>query len=152
MPSSRMPWPIFPDTVEHYASREQLEAGLTRLLAGVRRVAMEYSPGCAIPYIARVDAGTIELVRERGVEVVSSGNLVQRFVAVWGDAEIASHRLASQKLHRVKDKAFDAIAQLIRRQRRHDRVRDSASDGRMVRGGRPGERFRAERVGVGERR
>src|SRR5215475_7853657 len=46
-----------PGTSERYAGRDQLEAGLQRLLAGVRRVAMEYSPGCAIPYVSRVDAG-----------------------------------------------------------------------------------------------
>src|SRR6185436_19776168 len=52
-----------PGQTERYAGREQLEEGLRRLLSGARRVAMEYSPKCAIPYVARVDAGTIELVR-----------------------------------------------------------------------------------------
>ena len=103
-----------PGTVQYYAGREQLEAGLTQLLAGLKRVAMEYSPGCAIPYIARVDAGTIELVRDCGVEVISSGNLVQRFVAVWDDAAVGSHRTASEKLHRIKDRAFDAVARFVR--------------------------------------
>src|SRR3954451_8491666 len=63
-----------PGTTERYAARDQLESGLKRLLAGVRRIAMEYSPACAIPYVSRVDAGTMELVRESGVEVVSSGD------------------------------------------------------------------------------
>ena len=103
-----------PGKSELYAGREQLEAGLKRLLRGLNRVAMEYSPGCAIPYIARVDAGTIELVRQQGVDVVSSGNLVQQFVAVWTDAQIASHHVASAKLHRVKDRAFEAVARLTR--------------------------------------
>src|SRR5829696_2973495 len=57
-----------PGTTEQYAGRDQLEAGLRRLLAGIGRVAMEYSPGCAIPYVSRVDAGTIELVRESGAD------------------------------------------------------------------------------------
>jgi Xaa-Pro dipeptidase len=87
-----------PGTTEQYAGREQLEAGLRRLLAGTRRVAMEYSPGCAIPYIARVDAGTVELIRQLGAEVVSSADLVQRFLGVWNAAQIASHRSASEKL------------------------------------------------------
>src|SRR6266566_36037 len=65
-----------PGTTERYAGRDQLEAGLRQLLQGLRRVAMEYSPGCAIPYVSRVDAGTIELVRQSGVEVVSSGDLI----------------------------------------------------------------------------
>src|SRR5262249_16866514 len=67
-----------------------------------------------IPYIARVDAGTVERIRGYGVEIVSSGDLVQRFSAVWGDAEIASHVEASEKLYRVKDRAYDAIRSRIR--------------------------------------
>jgi Xaa-Pro dipeptidase len=103
-----------PGSTDRYAGREQLEAGLARLLAGMTRVAMEYSPGCAIPYIARVDAGTIELVRSLGTQVVSSGDLVQRFSAVWGEPQIDSHRAASEKLYRIKDRAFDAIARRTR--------------------------------------
>jgi Xaa-Pro dipeptidase len=66
-----------------YAGRAQLETGLAALLAGARTVAMEYSPRCAIPYISRVDAGTVELVQSYGVSVVSSGDLVGRFEAAW---------------------------------------------------------------------
>lgn len=99
-----------PGTAERYAGRDELDSGLRRLLAGLRRVAMEYSPKCAIPYISRVDAGTIELVRQTGVDVVSSGDLVQRFGAVWDADAIESHRQASVKLHRIKDRAFEAIA------------------------------------------
>jgi Xaa-Pro dipeptidase len=102
-----------PGSTERYAGREQLEEGLRRLLSGARRVAMEYSPNCAIPYVARVDAGTIELVRNAGVEVVSSGDLIQRFAAVWDDRAIETHRLASEKLHRVKDRAFEEIRRRI---------------------------------------
>src|SRR5262245_2142545 len=103
-----------PGTTERYAGRDQLEAGLKRLLQGVRTVAMEYSAGCAIPYVARVDAGTIELVRQSGATVVSSGDLVQRFSAVWREDQIATHRDASDKLYRIKDRAFEAVARRIR--------------------------------------
>jgi Xaa-Pro aminopeptidase len=103
-----------PGSAERYAGRDQLEAGLARLLAGLRRVAMEYSPGCAIPYVARVDAGTVELVRRSGVEVASSGDLIQRFSAVWNADRIATHEVASEKLYRVKDRAFDAVARRLR--------------------------------------
>jgi Xaa-Pro aminopeptidase len=103
-----------PGTTERYSRRDQLDEGLRRLLTGVRRIAMEYSPECAIPYIARVDAGTIELVRRAGVEVASSGDLVQRFAAVWNAEAIATHVQASEKLYRVKDRAFDAIARRTR--------------------------------------
>ena len=102
-----------PGRTTRYAGRQQLEAGLRGLLAGTRRVAMEYSPECAIPYVARVDAGTIELVRRLGVEVVSSGDLVQRFAAVWDETAIETHRRAAEKLYRVKDRAFEAIGRRI---------------------------------------
>jgi Xaa-Pro aminopeptidase len=103
-----------PGRSERYAGRDELEAGLSRLLSGQRRIAMEYSPKCAIPYIARVDAGTIELVRQYGVEVVSSGDLVQRFIAVWDAPRIETHRTASEKLYRVKDRALEAIGKRTR--------------------------------------
>lgn len=103
-----------PGTMHRYARREQLEAGICQLLAGTHRIAMEYSPGCAIPYVSRIDGGTLELVRRCGVEVVSSGDLVQRFSAVWSDAQIASHLAASEALHQIKDRAFDAIARRLR--------------------------------------
>ena len=102
-----------PGAMTRYAGRDQLETGLRTLLGGVRRVAMEYSPRCAIPYVSRVDAGTIELVRQFGAEVVSSGDLVQRFSTVWGAAAIRSHRDASDKLYRIKDRAFEAIARRL---------------------------------------
>ena len=103
-----------PGTTERYAGRDQLEAGLRRLLTGVKRVAMEYSPLCAIPYVSRIDAGTVELVRQAGAEVASSGDLIQRFSAVWDADAITTHRQASDKLYRVKDRAFEAVAQRVR--------------------------------------
>ncbi len=97
-----------------YAGRQQLDAALTALLSGVKRVAMEYSRECAIPYISRIDAGTVELVRNRGVDVESSGDLVQRFEAVWDTRALATHREASQALYRVKDRAFELITKGVR--------------------------------------
>jgi Xaa-Pro dipeptidase len=97
-----------------YAGREQLETGLAALLRGVPRVAMEYSPRCAIPYVSRVDAGTIELVRSFGVEVVSSGDLMQQFESRWSDAAVATHRQASAALYRIKDRAFELVAHRLR--------------------------------------
>jgi Xaa-Pro aminopeptidase len=100
-----------------YAGRRQLDAELSRLLAGVSRVAMEYSPDCAIPYLSRVDAGTAEAVRRRGVEIFSSGDLVQQFEAAWDAAQLASHRSASEALYRIKDGAFAAAAAALRDRR-----------------------------------
>jgi Xaa-Pro dipeptidase len=96
-----------------YAGRQQLEAGLSHLLSGVKRVAMEYSPECAIPYLSRIDAGTAEAVRRRGVEIFSSGDLVQRFEAAWTPAQLETHRSASAALYRIKDRAFDVAARAI---------------------------------------
>jgi Xaa-Pro aminopeptidase len=98
-----------PGTIARYAGRDQLESGLRQLLSGTTRVAMEYSPKCAIPYLARVDAGTVELIRQLGTEVVSSGDLVQRFAAVWDAAAIETHKRASEKLYGIKDRAFAVI-------------------------------------------
>jgi Xaa-Pro aminopeptidase len=99
-----------PGTSQTYAGHQQLERGLAELVAGRRRIAMEYSPRCAIPYIARVDAGTIELIRGFGVDVVSSGDLVQRFSVAWSATALESHREASAKLYRIKDRTMEAVA------------------------------------------
>ena len=103
-----------PGTTSEYAGRLELEAGLKTLLAGLRTIAMEYSPRGAIPYVSRVDAGTIELVRDQGVHVVSSGDLIQQFEAVWSAGAFMSHRAASERLYRVKDRAFAAITARLR--------------------------------------
>jgi Xaa-Pro aminopeptidase len=103
-----------PGEKDVYAGRRQLDAALTRLLSGVRRVAMEYSPDCAIPYLSRLDAGTAEAIRRRGVEIVSSGDLVQQFEAAWTPDQLASHRAASGALYRIKDRAFETAARALR--------------------------------------
>src|SRR5262245_9020277 len=92
-----------------YAGRLELASGLRRLLSEAKRVAMEYSPGGAIPYVSRVDAGTVDFVRELGVKVTSSGDLVGRFEAVWDEAAVATHKAASERLYRVKDQAFEYV-------------------------------------------
>lgn len=99
-----------PGAKRTYAGRAELERELQALLAPTRRVAMEYSPRCAIPYVSRVDAGTLELVRESGVEVVSSADLVQRFEAVWDAEALASHEAAAASLYRIKDRTLGEIA------------------------------------------
>lgn len=96
-----------PGEVATYAGRRELEQGVADLLRGSKVVAMEYSPECAIPYLSRVDGGTVDFIRRLGPQVVSSGDLVGRFEAAWNDAQIATHRAASEKLYRIKDRAFD---------------------------------------------
>ena len=92
-----------------YSSWTEQIAGLRKLLAGAHRVAMQYSPQCAIPYVAMVDAGTIELVRGTGVEVVSSAELIQAFEARWSAAALESHLEAGRRVDRVRAAAFDLI-------------------------------------------
>ena len=92
-----------------YAGRLQLEQRVAELIDGAKVVAMEYSPECAIPYLSRVDAGTVEFIRRLGARVVSSGDLVQKFEAAWNDAEIATHRAASERLYRIKDRTFEYV-------------------------------------------
>src|SRR5437870_12813223 len=79
-----------------------------------RHIAMQYSPMNDIPYISRVDAGTIELVRSFGVEPVTSAELVQRFEAVFSPAQHQMHVEASDKMHRIIQEAFAEIARRIR--------------------------------------
>ena len=102
-----------PGTRLVYAGRKQLDDGLTALLGDARRVAMEYSPECAIPYVSRVDAGTAEAVRKRGVEIVSSGDLVQQFEATWSAEQLAQHQEASAALYRIKDRAFEEASRAL---------------------------------------
>ncbi len=112
-----------PGRAVEYAGRVELEAGLKQILAGCRTVAMEYSPQAAIPYVSRVDAGTIELVRDCGAAVVSSGDLVQEFEAMWPAGGFDSHREASAALHRIKDRAFALITKRL-----HDGVATTEFD------------------------
>jgi Xaa-Pro aminopeptidase len=78
-----------------YSSWRSLEAALAATVGG-KRIAMEYSPGNAIPYVDRVPAGSVEMVRSVGAEVVSSADLVTRFYATWRKGDLASHRRAAE--------------------------------------------------------
>jgi len=93
-----------------YAGRRDLVTGLAALLDKRRRVAMEYSPGGQIPTASRVDAGTLELVRAAGVEVVSSADLVQTIVAPWPAGGRAAHERAARALEGAVDRAWALVA------------------------------------------
>lgn len=97
-----------------FSSWEEMQAGLERLLQGSRRVAMEYSPNCFIPYVSRVDAGTLELVRILGKTVVSSADLVQYFEARWSREQLRTHLEASRLLMDVLFEAFDQVREATR--------------------------------------
>ena len=96
-----------------YRGWEEQRAHLRETLSKQKHVAMQYSPMNDIPYISRVDAGTIELIRSFGVEVVTSAELVQQFEAVLTPAQKQSHIEASDKLHRVLMEAFAEIGRNI---------------------------------------
>ncbi len=95
-----------PGSRRRYRTWQELDAGLDELLEGVGRVAMQYSPQNRVPYVAMVDAGTVEVVRDRGIEVVSAADLIQRFTAVLDDDQIASHRFAGARLPDAVEAAF----------------------------------------------
>ncbi len=92
-----------------YLSWQDLRAGLSEMLAGCARVAMEYSPGGQLPGVSFVDAGAVELVRSLGLEVVSSADLIQASVARWSDAAVRDHAHVSGLVADIKDGAFALI-------------------------------------------
>jgi len=97
-----------------YSSWKEQHEGLKKLLEGRRRVAMQYSALNDIPYVGLVDAGTVELVKSLGVEVVSSADLVQLFEARWSDDALASHLEAGTVVHAAVRAGFAAIRKAVR--------------------------------------
>jgi Xaa-Pro aminopeptidase len=96
-----------------YLGWRQLEAELATILKGKRRVAMQYSPNNAIPYVSRVDAGTIDLVKSFGTEVVSSADLVSRFESTWTEGQLSTHKQAADFLRATVEYAFVEIKDAI---------------------------------------
>jgi Xaa-Pro dipeptidase len=97
-----------------YAGQEELRKNLGKLLGRAKNVAMQYSPKNAIPYVAMVDAGTVELVRSTGVKVLSSADLVQKYEACWSAAQLESHLAAGAVIDRVVREAFQLAAKNVR--------------------------------------
>jgi Xaa-Pro aminopeptidase len=97
-----------------YSSWQELEAQVEAMLAGHTRIAMQYSPRNTIMYISLVDAGTIELLRGMGKDIVSSANLVSQFEAVLTDEQIASHFVAQQKIDAILDAGWKEIGSRVR--------------------------------------
>lgn len=97
-----------------YSSWSEQRGNLHAMLAGKKKVAMQYSPLNAIPYVGLVDAGTVELVRGAGVEVVSSADLVQQFEARWSPDALRMHLEAAQALGDVLRAVFARIRESIK--------------------------------------
>jgi len=100
----------FPGRVLPYSRWEELHAALGSVVAG-KRLAMEVSPEDAVPYLDRVPAGVVELIRRLGGTVVPSGPLVSRFASAWTETEAADHRYAAEVLAEV---AREALGRAVR--------------------------------------
>jgi len=109
------PWHRWPKQWKRvrYGSWRVLEQTLRSLVNG-KRVAMEYSPGDAVPYLDRVPGGVLEMVRAAGAEIVSSGVLVSRFYALWTDVQLASHKRAARFVAATARAAFDEAGERSR--------------------------------------
>ncbi len=106
-----------PGETLYYAGQEELRKNLGKLIGRARNVAMQYSPKNAIPYVAMVDAGTVELVRSAGARVVSSADLVQKYEACWSAKQLESHRAAGVAIDRIVRGAFQHAAECVREEK-----------------------------------
>ncbi|MGH9358879.1 MAG: M24 family metallopeptidase [Terriglobia bacterium] len=106
-----------------YSSWKEQRERLGAMVAGKTRVAMQYSPLNDIPYIGLVDAGTVELVRGFGVDIVSSADLVQLFEARWTPEALSSHLEAGEAVHRIIRQAFGMIREAVKRGKPLDEYR-----------------------------
>lgn len=98
-----------------YSGRTELEEMLGKVVRSVDQVAMQYSRQGAVPYVSRVDAGTVELVRSFGVDVVSSGDLIQILEAAWSGKQLRSHQQAAAFLLRIVREAFHRIGASLKK-------------------------------------
>jgi Xaa-Pro dipeptidase len=106
-----------PGDTLYYAGQEEMRKNLSRMLGPAKKVAMQYSPKNEIPYVAMVDAGTIELVRAAGAKVLSSADLVQKYEACWTAEQLESHRQAGAAIDRIVREAFDYAANNVRQKK-----------------------------------
>ena len=91
-----------------------MRSGLARMLEGQRKIAMQYSPDCAIPYVAMVDAGTVELVRGLGVDIASSANLLQHFDSRWSAEQLEMHLEAGRRVDAIRAAAFQHVGDSLK--------------------------------------
>jgi Xaa-Pro aminopeptidase len=96
-----------------YLPWQQLHQLLRQALGGAKKIAMQYSPMNAIPYISRVDAGTLELIRSLGVEVVTSADLVQVFEAVWTAEQLETHLYAAKHMRQIVDEIVKEVRRRV---------------------------------------
>jgi Xaa-Pro dipeptidase len=97
-----------------YSQQQELRKNLGKLLGRAKNVAMQYSPKNAIPYVAMVDAGTVELVESLGAKVVTSADLVQKYEACWSKEQLESHLAAGRAIDRIVREAFEYAAKCVK--------------------------------------
>src|ERR1700737_4588489 len=102
-----------PGETLYYAGQDELRKNLAKMLGRAKTVAMQYSPKNEIPYVAMVDAGTIELVRAAGAKVVSSADLVQKYEACWTPQQLESHLTAGTSIDRIVREAFQLAGKSV---------------------------------------
>src|SRR5665213_2609521 len=107
-----------PGTHATYASWQEMRSGLARMLEGRRKIAMQYSPDCAIPYVAMVDAGTVESVRSLNIEIASSANLLQYFDSRWTAEQLEMHLEAGRHVDATRAAAFQHVGDALKAGRR----------------------------------
>ncbi len=107
-------WRHWPWEIESYAGWREMEAKLGELLGGCDRVALETSPGAAVPTVDLVPAGTVEAIRAAGVEPVSSGDLISLFFSAWTEEQLVDHRRTAEAIAGIAKGGFEEAAQAIR--------------------------------------
>lgn len=107
-----------PGGKETYRTWQELEKALSKLLKGKHVIAMEYSPRNALPYVSKVDGGTLDLIRSFGPEVKSSANLLQPFTSVWDEKKLHLHLEAAQVLDQTVEKTWDFIKRHLKEKNR----------------------------------
>jgi Xaa-Pro aminopeptidase len=103
-----------PGDKREYSSWQELESSLESMLSGATKIAMQYSPRNAIMYVSMVDAGTVEVLRAMGKQIVSSADLVSQFEAVLTEDQIATHFAAQERLDRVLAAGWKRIGEAVR--------------------------------------
>jgi len=103
-----------PGETRSYAGQQELRDNLKKTLRKAKVVAMQYSPKNAIPYVAMVDAGTVELVRSLGPKIATSADLVQKYEACWSKEQLGSHLAAGREIDRIVQEAFGLAAQGVK--------------------------------------
>lgn len=92
-----------------YANHSSLTENIENTLKGKKKIAMEYSPFNAIPYVSKVDAGTIEQIKKTGIEIVSSADLISLFDAVWTSDNFNENKAVALYLNECVNESFSLI-------------------------------------------